>query len=103
LAVESTDKEGLREAVSTICRSTGLLCYDPIDEFEPLLSLTWTETLLYLESFSDCVGDPECARSILNVFCETLKVAESESYVFVVDMERLSRLATELRYSKPEI
>jgi len=103
LVVESTDGEGLRKALSTICRSTGLLCYDPIDESEPLLSLTWIETLLHLESFGDCVVDPECAKSVLGVFSETLKVAESGRYVFVIDMERLSRLAAELKHSKTEI
>jgi len=103
LVVESADKEGLLKAISTICRSTNLLCYNPIDESEPLLSLTWIETLLHLESFRDCVDDPECAKSVIDVFSETLKVAKSWSYVFVIDMERLSRLAEELRHSKPEI
>jgi len=103
LVVESADKEGLRKALSTVCRSTDLLCYDPIDESEPLLSLTWIETLLHLESFRDCVGDPECAKSVLSIFSETLKVAESGRYVFVIDMERLSRLAAELKNSKTEV
>jgi len=103
LVVGSTDKEGLRKALSTICRSTDLLCYDPIDESEPLLSLTWIETLLHLESFRECVSDPECAKSVLSVFSETLKVAESGSYVFVIDMERLSRLAAELKHLKSDI
>jgi len=103
LVVESTDKEGLRKTLSTICRSTDLLCYDPMDDSEPLLSFTWIETLLHLESFRDCANDPECAKSVFSVFSETLKVVESGSYVFVIDMERLGRLAAELKHSKPEI
>jgi len=50
LIVGSDNSSECVRTLSTICSSTDILCYDPSNDVEPLISLSWIETLSYLET-----------------------------------------------------
>jgi len=62
LVVDSDNHGECVRTLSTICSATGILCYDPNNDAEPLISLSWIETLSYLESFKECIEDFDCAK-----------------------------------------
>jgi len=58
LVVDSGNSSECVKALNAVCGAASILCYDPSDDVEPLISLSWIETLSYLESFKECVEDP---------------------------------------------
>jgi len=97
LVVDSGNSIECVKALNAVCSAAGILCYDPSDDIEPLISLTWIETLSYLESFKECVEDPDCAKNVLNSFGHTLRLALEKNYVFTIDIERVARISGELK------
>jgi len=97
LAVDSDDCGECVRTLSTICSATSILCYDPNNDVEPLISLSWIETLSYLESFKECVEDFDCAKNVLNSFGLTLKLTLEKSYIFTIDVEKIVRISGELK------
>jgi len=97
LVIDSNDYDERVRVLSTICSVAGILCYDPSDDIKPLISLSWIETLSYLESFKECIEDSDCARNVLNSFGKTLKLALEKSYIFTIDIEKIARISEELK------
>jgi len=97
LVVDSDNRGECVRTLSTICSAAGILCYDPNNDVEPLISLSRIETLSYLESFKECAEDFDCARNVLNSFGQTLKLALEKSYIFAIDIERITRISRELK------
>jgi len=97
LVVESDNCDECVKALNAICSATGILCYDPSDNIKPLISLSWIETLSYLESFKECAEDVDCAKNVLNSFGQTLKLALEKSYIFAINIERVARISEELK------
>jgi len=97
LVIDSSNSGECIRALNTICSSIDILCYDPSNDIEPLISLSWIETLSYIESFMECIEDSYCSRNVLNSFGETLKLALEKSYIFRIYIERIARVSKELK------
>jgi len=97
LVVDSGNCGECVRALNAICSVVGILCYNPSDDIKPLISLSWIETLSYLESFKECAEDYDCAKNVLNSFGQTLKLALLQSYIFTIDIERVAKISEELK------
>jgi len=97
LVVGSGNSGECVKALNAICSATGILCYNPDNDIKPLISLSWIETLSYLESFKECAEDSDCAKNVLNSFGQTLKLALEKSYIFTIDIEKIVRISKELK------
>jgi len=56
LIVDSDDCGECARVLNTICSTVRILCYDPSDDIEPLISLSWIETVSYLEMDTCVLG-----------------------------------------------
>lgn len=72
-----------------MCRSIGVLCYEPDDLDDPLLSLTWIETLQYIDD--ECLDDFECTENVLKSFGCTLDIVINYQYEFLLDLSSVAK------------
>ena len=85
LYVECCDRSKILETLTTLCRETEHFCYTPRDHVEMLLSLSWAETIQYVES--GCTTDVYCSSNILDSFATVLSLAMECKYVFNISTD----------------
>lgn len=94
IVVNSKSYNNLIDVLRFLCNETGYFCYRPLDNIEPIISAVWAETLQYVPD--GCFSDETCASKILDMFGLILQKALNESYIFVIDTERVKGALTEL-------
>lgn len=85
--VNSKNSHALLDLLEIICKKTQYFCYKPINPIEPIVSLTWAETLQFIPF--DCFEDVNCALKVMDMFSTILQKAIKEDYVYLIDLDKL--------------
>lgn len=86
-SVSSKDSSALVNLLNIICKNILNFCYRPINVVEPIVSLTWAETLQFIPL--DCFEDINCATKVMDMFSTVLQKAIAEDYVYLIDLDKL--------------
>ena len=89
LIVEDINSYLAVDALHTLCRETGYFCYSPRDAVELALSLSWAETVQFIES--GCLKSVRCLSTVLNTFANAVDLALRDTYIFNIDLDELKK------------
>ncbi len=96
LMVNSSNYAEALGTLNDICRTTGFMCYDPLNAVDVNMSLAWAETLQYLDDPVACIKSIECCE-LIESFVKVVKIATESSYIYLIDLAKLEKVFAELR------
>ncbi|MEM1645962.1 MAG: hypothetical protein QXL96_08890 [Ignisphaera sp.] len=87
IIISNENEYEIYEIIKSLCKNIGILCYELADIESSLLSLTWIETIQYIDN--DCLNDFEYIENILRSFGYTLNVVINHRYDFMLNIDSI--------------